>query len=123
MKLQKFPTPGISRPMHDFLEQLHGLELLHLASELLQEGLSADDIAEALQRAYRICETAELELPRHFHFIYTQSERGIFHDCRLSKLAYGLVLINANPRNKTVAECQIRLLSNRKEKVPYRRPF
>ncbi|RMF02787.1 MAG: hypothetical protein D6772_03055 [Bacteroidetes bacterium] len=111
--MQVIAYTGISEKpsgIDEFLDAFFIRQMNYLASDLLQEGLWPEEIASALARAIRISEAANLDVRRHFAPVYTQINQQIMKDCRLSRLAYGLVLLNARPDRPVVAQWQLKLL-------------
>lgn len=95
-----------------FLELLFYREMRFFASDLLEKGLDAADIQEAVNRAMLIGKTAGLDLRRHFTPIYTPYQGTMIKDCKLSKLGYALVLLNARASSPLVANLQLQVLEN-----------
>jgi hypothetical protein len=94
-----------------FIDLLYSSQMKFLASELLQEGLSVEDISDAVKRAVTIARTAKLNIREHFSFVYTQLNGQLVKDCKLTKLGYALVLINARPDIKLTSTLQLKLLN------------
>ena len=95
----------------EYFRELHYCsQLKWFASDLLEKGLTPAAINEAVRRAMRIAKTANLEVREHFYPLYTEYRGNLVRDCKLSELAYGLVLLNAEPDNQEVAKWQISLL-------------
>lgn len=97
--------------LENFLDQVYQNNMSLLASSLMEKGLSPDEINEAVARAYNVCEAAGISTRQHFCFLYTQYNQGLMRDCKLTKMAYQLVLLNANTKNKEVASFQLKVLS------------
>lgn len=68
------------------------------------------DIKNAIQRAMSITESANMNIRQHFQPVYTQFSIGTIRDCKLSKLEYALVLLNANPKLSIVGKWQLNIL-------------
>ncbi len=112
MKIQPIDQKWTSRAvLENFLDQVYQSNMSMLASSLLGKGLSVDEINEAVERAYNVCEAAGITTRQHFCFLYTQSNLGLMRDCKLTQMAYQLVLLNANTNNKAVASFQLKVLS------------
>ena len=112
MKIQPFSfNQSPSSVLESFLDQVYQSNMSYLASSLLEKGLTTEDISDAINRAFKICEAAGIPTREHFCFLYTQSNLGVMKDCKLSRLAFDLVLLNANPQNKAVSSFQLRVLS------------
>jgi len=93
-----------------FLDTLRSSQLLYLASDLLDNGLSPKDLTEAIQRAMTVCKTGGKNIKDHFLPIYSSYRGKLVNDCKLSSLGYALVLLNARGDNRSVAEWQLELL-------------
>lgn len=98
--------------LEQFLDVLFYQEMHYLASDLLDKGLSPDDINQAINRAMLAAKTAGVELRQHFIPIYTDIKGSLVKDCKMSKLGYGLLLLNANTANPMVANWQRQLLEH-----------
>ncbi len=96
--------------IQNFLHFYYSLSMNYLASDLLHKGLSPNHITSAVLRAIKIVESSGIEVHRHFMPVFTQVNKEIIQDCKLSKLGYGLVLMNANPKLPVVGEWQIKVL-------------
>lgn len=94
----------------DFVSIAYTSQMKYLASDLLEKGLTAREITTAVRRAMLVAKSAGLNLRLHFAPIYTHTMSGTVRDCKLSKMAYGLVLMNANPQNETVGKWQLKVL-------------
>ena len=93
-----------------FMDFYHSLQLKHLASDLLDKGLSPSQISDAVARAINVGKTSGLELNQHFKPVFSAVDREIISDCKLSYLAYGLVLMNADAELKAVGDFQVSVL-------------
>lgn len=96
--------------LEEFLDVLFYRGMDYFASDLLDKGLTPKDLSEAIKRAMLAGKTAGLELRRHFIPVYTQFEGTLVKDCKLSKLGYALLLMNANVANPVVANWQMQVL-------------
>ncbi len=94
----------------NFLDFYYFIHLNYLASDLLEKGLTPEQISEAVLKAIKIGKSSGLEIRKHFMPVYTDKNKEIINDCKLSKLAYGLVLLNANPDLSSVGKYQIMVL-------------
>lgn len=95
-----------------FLGFYYNLKLSHLASDLLEEGLSPKQISDAVLKAIKVGKSSGLEIRQHFMPVFTDLKREIISDCKLSQLGYGLVLLNADPDQKAVGKWQIKVLES-----------
>lgn len=112
MKLQTIDQKWTSgAELENFLDQVYQSKMSLLASSLLEKGLSPDEINAAVERAFHVCEAAGISTRQHFCFLYTQRGQGLMRDCKLTRMAYQLVLLNANTKNKAVASFQLKVLS------------
>lgn len=98
--------------IEDFLDFYYAFRMNYLASDLLKKGLSPVQILEAVSRAMKIGSSAGLELREHFLPLFTEVNHEIIRDCKLSRLGYGLVLLNADPDLSPVGKWQVKLLEN-----------
>jgi len=97
-------------PLEDFLALLFGQQLTYFASDLLSHGLSPSAVTEAVRKAMLAARAANLNLREHFQLMYTASQDKLIRDCKLSNLGYALVLLNADVKNTTVANWQVKLV-------------
>jgi hypothetical protein len=93
-----------------FKELYYSLHMTHLASDLLDKGLSTNQITEAVTIAMKIANSSGLDAVQHFMPVYSGQGHYIIQDCKLSHLAYGLVLMNAEANLPIVGEFQVDLL-------------
>jgi len=93
-----------------FMEFYYMLRMTHLASDLLEKGLSPQQIIDAAARAIRAAESSGLDTSQHFRPVFSGMEQEIIQDCKLSHLAYGLVLMNADEEISAVGEFQVSVL-------------
>ena len=105
-------TYDAEESLDNFLDLFYSSQMKYFASDLLEAGLSPLDIREALKRAMTIGRTSGLEIRQHFAPVYTQSKGQIFKDCKLSKLGYAMILMNARPDKKVVSDWQINVLKS-----------
>ena len=102
------PVDSIAR----FMDFYHSLQMNYLASDLLDQGLSPQQISDAVIKAINIGKASGLVLNQHFKPIFSGIEREIINDCKLSHLAYGLVMINADVELSVVGDFQVSLLQS-----------
>ena len=93
-----------------FLDLHYNYQLNHLASDLLEEGLSPKQISDAVLKAIKIGKLAGLKIREHFLPVFTDLNKEILNDCKLSKFAYSLVFLNADIDISTVRQWQIKVL-------------
>lgn len=101
----------VADALSNYMDLYYGRQMKYLSSDLLAEGLQPIQIQKAVQKAIAICQTAEMELRQHFMPVYTEINGVLINDCKLSQLAYGLVLLNADIYNPVTAQWQIRLMN------------
>lgn len=101
-----------SETINNFLDFYNFMQLKYLASDLLDKGLSPDQITDAVLKAIKIGRSSGLKIQEHFLPVFTDLDKNIIKDCKLSELAYGLVLLNANPDLTPVGQWQIKVLEN-----------
>jgi len=102
---------GNESTIEGFLEMFYDIQMKYLASDLFIQGLDYEDVEKAIMRAIRIAQSAGLKVDQHFKLVYSQMGTTLVKDCKLSELGYALVLINANPNNRYVAEGQLKMLN------------
>lgn len=83
-----------------------------MASDLLVKGLSSEQISNAVVRARRIAKSSGIEVHKHFMSVFNGIEGAVVQDCKLSHLAYGLVLMNADDAITLVGQFQVSVLEN-----------
>lgn len=94
----------------NFLNFYYTIHLNYLASDLLDKGLSPEQISDAVIKAIKIAKSSGIEVRKNFMPVFTDINSEIIDDCKLSELAYGLVLLNADPDLSSVGELQIKVL-------------
>lgn len=95
-----------------FRDMYFSSKMKYLASDFLKVGLSSNDIVQAVKRAINSSKNVGLEVKEHFAPVYTQVEGMLFNDCKLSKMGYAMVLLNANINLPIVAKWQSRLVND-----------
>lgn len=96
----------------EFVNSYYANSLKYRASDLLKIGLSSNDLQIAIRKALTVCRTAGHSVNRHFLPIYISNANGMIRDCKLSKLGYMLVIVNAKIQNTSVANFQMKVLSD-----------
>lgn len=94
----------------DFLEFYYCLDMKYWASDLLEKGLSPQQIHTAVSAAIKIANSSGLETRKHFKPMFSGIKQNIMQDCKLSLLGYGLVLLNADKNLSIVGTFQVGLL-------------
>ena len=102
------PVDSIAR----FMDFYYSLHMTYLASDLLEKGLSPKQISDAVIKAINIGKASGLELNQHFKPVFSGIEREIINDCKLSNLAYGLVMMNADVELSVVGDFQLSVLKS-----------
>lgn len=95
----------------EFIKSLHSKNFMYRASDLMSIGMRQQDIDLAVKRALTVCKNAGHQIKHHFCPIYTADGDKLISDCKLSKLAYALVLLNANIQNSSVVSFQMEVIS------------
>lgn len=99
--------------MEEFVDAYILDSLQYRVSDFFDLGMEdEDELAEAINRAIRVCKSSGVSVEENFRSIYIVGEHGILRDWMLSILARRLILLNANPSNPIVARLQIKLLKN-----------
>ncbi len=96
--------------LENFLNLYHGNRMHVLASDLLKEGFSTQDIINAVRQGMVVCRTARLPINQHFQLVYTQLNGALVRDCKLSDIGYALVILNGPPNHPLVAGWQMKLV-------------
>jgi len=102
----------VTESFDNFRDIYFSSQLKYLASDLLNQGLKPRDIKDAVKRAMAAGKSAGLEMKRHFALVYTQKGSTAVYDCKLSRLGYALVMLNASPHLRTVGEWQVKVLTD-----------
>ena len=94
----------------NFMNFYYNLHMNYLASDLLNKGFSPQQITDAVLKAMKIGKSSGIEIRKHFIPVFTQVNKEIVSDCKLSRFGYGLVLLNADAELLAVGEWQIKVL-------------
>jgi hypothetical protein len=103
--------------IENFTNLYYSLHMEFLASDLLYQGLSPQQINHAILRAVNVAKSSGLNIREHFKPIFSSLDKEIINDCKLSRLAYGLVLMNAETRLSVVGKWQRKVLEDYLGKV------
>ncbi len=95
-----------------FLRFYNNINMKYLASDLLERGLSPMQIKRAILKAIKVGKSSGIQVKKHFMPVFTQVNSEIISDCRLSQLAYGLLILNADVDLTFVGELQVSLLES-----------
>lgn len=96
----------------EFLRGVQNKELRYYASDL-QAALELShisELADAVKRAMRACQSQQLSIDDHFKAIYRCQEHDLILDWKLSGLGYSMVLLNSDPAYPLVAQMQLELI-------------
>jgi hypothetical protein len=96
----------------NFMSFYYNLTMNFLASDLLERGFSPKQISDAVLKAIKVGKSSGLEVRKHFMPVFTDVNKEIISDCKLSDLGYGLVLLNADVELSVVGEWQIKVLES-----------
>ena len=96
--------------INNFMDLYYGLRLYYFASDLLYDGLSPKQISEAVTKAMNVAKYAKLNLKEHFKPVFSSMNNEVISDCKLSRLGYGLVLMNAETKLSVVGKWQLKVL-------------
>ncbi|WP_158976449.1 hypothetical protein [Cellulophaga sp. L1A9] len=96
----------------NFMEFYYGLRMHFFASDLLYQGLSPKQISDAVTKAMSIAKSSKLNLREHFRPVFSSMANEVISDCKLSRLGYGLVLLNAETKLSVVGEWQLKVLEH-----------
>lgn len=99
-----------SEAIHNFMDMYYSLNMTYLASDLLDKGLSPKQISEAVIAAIKIANASKINTKAHFKPVFSGIQQGVIEDCKLSRLGYGLVLLNADLNLAVVANFQVDVL-------------
>tara|TARA_R110001583_G_scaffold36536_6_gene120290 strand:- start:77133 stop:77513 length:381 start_codon:yes stop_codon:yes gene_type:complete len=94
----------------NFMDFYYGLRMHFFASDLLYNGLSPKQISDAVAKAMSVARSSKMNLKEHFKPVFSSINNDIISDCKLSRLGYGLVLMNAETKLSIVAKWQRRIL-------------
>ncbi|TYB79489.1 hypothetical protein [Bizionia myxarmorum] len=102
----------VADSVQNFMNFYYATNMKHLASDLLDKGLSPVQISDAVSAAIKVVNSSGIEAHKHFMPVFSGLNEGIVQDCKLSHLGYGLVLMNANSNLSVVSEFQVDVLRN-----------
>lgn len=94
----------------NFVEFYYSLRMPYLASDFLAKGLSPNQIIKAVAKAIKVAESSGIHINHHFKPVFSSFNHEIINDCKLSKLGYGLVLMNADEAVLAVGKFQVNIL-------------
>lgn len=105
-------TYDLAPSIEDFLDRYYSVNMRYWASDLLDKGLSPKQINDAVVVAIKIASASGLEIRKHFKPMLSGTRHELIQDCRLSRLAFGLVLLNADSNLAAVGAFQLGLLEH-----------
>lgn len=101
---ESYETPDT---IENFKNFYYSLKMKYLASDLLKKGLSPKQITDAVSQAIKVANASGIKAYKHFMPVFSGMHQGVIQDCKLSKLAYGLVLMNADASLSVVSGFQV----------------
>ena len=105
-------TYDIADTVQNFMDVYYATHMKHLASELLEKGLSPSQISDAVSAAIKVIKSSGIEAQKHFLPVFSGLNENIIQDCKLSHLGYGLVLMNADTSLPVVSEFQVDVIKD-----------
>lgn len=90
----------------------YNLRMHCLASDLWYQGLSPQQIHDAVVRAMNVARSTKMNIREHFKPVFSSIANEVISDCKLSRLGYGLVLMNAETKLSAVGEWQRKVLEH-----------
>ncbi|HZJ20874.1 MAG TPA: hypothetical protein VFD35_11055 [Pricia sp.] len=103
--------------IENFTDFYYSLRIQFLASDLLYQGLSPKQISDAVVKAINVGKSPGLHIREHFKPVFSGIDQEIIYDCKLSRLGYGLVLMNAETKLSAVGKWQLKVLEDYLGKV------
>jgi hypothetical protein len=101
----------------NFTDFYYSLRMHFLASDFLYQGLSPKQISAAVLKAINAGKSSGINIREHFKPVFSGIDTEIISDCKLSRLGYGLVLMNAEPQLSVVGKWQLEVLEGYLRKV------
>ncbi|MGS0527100.1 hypothetical protein ACU8V7_20070 [Zobellia nedashkovskayae] len=98
--------------INNFTDFYYGLRMHFFASDLLYKGLSPKQISSAVEKAMNVAKSSKMNLREHFRPVFSSIDNEIISDCKLSRLGYGLVLMNAETKLSIVGKWQLKVLES-----------
>ncbi len=93
----------------EFVNKIYQKDMTYLASELLDNGVHPDDIKLAVKKAMLSIDKVGLKTNKHFQPVVSAKNGTTFLDCRLSKMGFFMVVLNAEPKNNYIAHFQVKM--------------
>jgi len=94
------------------LDFYYSLEMNFFASDLLDQGLSPKQISDAVLKAIKAAKSSGIEIRKHFMPVFSQRDHNVIRDCKLSRMGYGLVLLNADVDLSLVGRLQVSIMKS-----------
>jgi len=110
MKVAIFTKEFRPDSIDSFMDFYYSLQMRFLASDLLRQGLSPKQISDAVIRAINVAKLSRMNVRENFKPVFSAINNEVIRDCKLSRLGYGLVLMNAETKITAVAKWQRRVL-------------
>jgi len=98
--------------IENFTDFFYSLRMQFLASDLLYQGLSPKQISNAVVKAITVGKSSGMNIREHFKPVFSGIDKEIISDCKLSRLGYGLVLMNAETKLPVVGKWQLKVLED-----------
>ncbi|MBT2161616.1 hypothetical protein D9V96_014325 [Zobellia laminariae] len=98
--------------INNFMDLYYGLRMHFFASDLLYKGLSPKQISSAVAKAMDVAKSSKMNLREHFRPVFSSIADEVISDCKLSRLGYGLVLMNAETKLSIVGKWQLKVLES-----------
>ncbi|MFD1553361.1 hypothetical protein DNU06_06765 [Putridiphycobacter roseus] len=100
-----------SDAMDSFFDSYYSLGMKFLASDLLDQGLAPAQISAAIIKAMKVTRSSGLEIRQHFKPVFSYRNNELIRDCKLSKMGYGLVILNADIDLSIVGKLQVSMMN------------
>ncbi|TYC10564.1 hypothetical protein ES677_11525 [Bizionia gelidisalsuginis] len=100
----------IADSVQNFMDFYYSIQMKHLASDLLEQGLTPNQITDAVSAAIKAANASGIETHKHFMPVFSALREGVIKDCKLSELGYGLVLMNADSSLAVVSNFKLDML-------------
>tara|TARA_R110000868_G_scaffold146491_4_gene367289 strand:- start:317 stop:670 length:354 start_codon:yes stop_codon:yes gene_type:complete len=103
--------------IENFTDFYYSLRMRFFASDLLYKGLTPQQISIAIIKAINIGKSSGMNIREHFKPVFSGINNEIISDCKLSRIGYGLVLMNAESQLSVVGKWQLKLLEEYSGKI------
>ncbi len=98
--------------IENFRDFYYRYRMQFLASDLLYQRISPKRISEAVLKAVHLGRFSNMDIRAHFKPVFSGIDKEIISDCKLSRLGYGLVLMNAETKLEVVGKWQLEVLED-----------